>query len=356
MSPLTRISARKAITAAALAMFGSAGNAQTVPGFEVTTYALMDGPVGLSFAPDGTLYVGRDPVVGGSATPHKIYRVGRGGLPVEEYGDDPIPDPDVVLHDPVGVISGTPGSVLVGGLVPPGNTNGRISAILPDGAVETVFESDQFDNPIDMAFDSVGRFLFTEGVGHSVFVSEAGETPTLLFTYPGAVNCPALLTIDDRDRIYTCACDGIVRIHDADGSLINGNLADVGNLSSIQFGPGGAFGEQLYALDSVAGTLVRVDETGAITPVGTGFTESAQYLAFGPDGALYVSRRFADEVLRITPIDCPADLNQDGQVDGADLGQLLLVWNSANAAADLSGDGIVNGADLGILLLAWGPC
>ena len=51
----------------------------------------------------------------------------------------------------------------------------------------------------------------------------------------------------------------------------------------------------------------------------------------------------------------PADLNQNGVVNGADLGFMLAAWGvCANCAADLNGDGEVNGADLGLLLAAWG--
>lgn len=53
---------------------------------------------------------------------------------------------------------------------------------------------------------------------------------------------------------------------------------------------------------------------------------------------------------------CPADLNDDDVVDGADLGILLGAWGTADPCADLSGDGVVGGADLGILLGAWGEC
>ncbi len=54
---------------------------------------------------------------------------------------------------------------------------------------------------------------------------------------------------------------------------------------------------------------------------------------------------------------CPADLNSDGVVDGADLGLLLGAWGACdNCQADLSNDDIVNGADLGVLLGAWGSC
>lgn len=50
-----------------------------------------------------------------------------------------------------------------------------------------------------------------------------------------------------------------------------------------------------------------------------------------------------------------ADLNGDGQVDGADLGVLLGFWGTSDRNADLNGDGLVDGADLGLLLSAWGP-
>lgn len=54
---------------------------------------------------------------------------------------------------------------------------------------------------------------------------------------------------------------------------------------------------------------------------------------------------------------CPADLNGDGTVSGADLGALLSYWGvKGKSAADLNGDGIVDGADLGGVLATWGRC
>jgi hypothetical protein len=58
----------------------------------------------------------------------------------------------------------------------------------------------------------------------------------------------------------------------------------------------------------------------------------------------------------------PADLNQDGNVDGFDLGLLLGQWTGAGMyapcppikLADLNGDCKINGIDLAILLAAWG--
>jgi hypothetical protein len=53
-------------------------------------------------------------------------------------------------------------------------------------------------------------------------------------------------------------------------------------------------------------------------------------------------------------IECPADLDGNGVVDGIDLSIMLGGWNTAKA--DLNGDGNTNGADLTMLLAAWGSC
>lgn len=49
----------------------------------------------------------------------------------------------------------------------------------------------------------------------------------------------------------------------------------------------------------------------------------------------------------------PLDLNGDGHVNGGDLGMLLSVFGTSNAAADFNNSGTVDGADLGILLAGW---
>jgi len=65
-------------------------------------------------------------------------------------------------------------------------------------------------------------------------------------------------------------------------------------------------------------------------------------------------------VLRAALLVSVADITTDGQVDGADSGQLLLQWGnpgcggSTPCASDFNCDGKVDGADQGILLLAWG--
>ncbi len=54
---------------------------------------------------------------------------------------------------------------------------------------------------------------------------------------------------------------------------------------------------------------------------------------------------------------CPADLTGDGEVNAADLAQLLGAWGpNPGHPADFNGDDAVNAADLAQLLGAWGPC
>ncbi len=47
------------------------------------------------------------------------------------------------------------------------------------------------------------------------------------------------------------------------------------------------------------------------------------------------------------------DLNDDGRVDGADLGILLSLWGTSDSLADLDGSGSVDGGDLGLILAFW---
>ena len=55
--------------------------------------------------------------------------------------------------------------------------------------------------------------------------------------------------------------------------------------------------------------------------------------------------------------DCPADLDGDGNVNAADLAQLLGAWGpNPGHPADFDGDGNVDAADLAQLLGAWGDC
>lgn len=55
-------------------------------------------------------------------------------------------------------------------------------------------------------------------------------------------------------------------------------------------------------------------------------------------------------------LDCRADLNADGLVDGADMGILFGSWGQGRSLADINRDGTVDSSDLGLMLGAFGPC
>ena len=52
-----------------------------------------------------------------------------------------------------------------------------------------------------------------------------------------------------------------------------------------------------------------------------------------------------------------AIFNLDGQVNGADLGMLLVYWGEcapkAPCIGDMNGDGVVDGSDVGLFLANW---
>lgn len=92
---------------------------------------------------------------------------------------------------------------------------------------------------------------------------------------------------------------------------------------------------------------------------GTGFSDTGWLVLRAGDS---VNQTYAIARIRVEPESaaCPADLNDDGVVDGIDLGILLAAWGPCPASgacpADFNDDNAVDGADLGVLLAAWGPC
>ena len=113
-------------------------------------------------------------------------------------------------------------------------------------------------------------------------------------------------------------------------------------------------------IDGVAQDLKTYIESlgGSIAPYSTLGTA----MAISDDGRTIVgwgAGGFGEPggwIMTLPAATCAADLNGDGIVNGADLGDLLAQWGNRGGAADLNGDGIVDGADLGLLHAAWGPC
>jgi len=110
---------------------------------------------------------------------------------------------------------------------------------------------------------------------------------------------------------------------------------------------------EVIAVDGFApGAYVLITWTGALTDLG---------LSIGRFPSGYVGAVVVDEASKEVRLEvelaasCPADLDGDKAVTGADLGILISNFGTAGQG-DLNGDSTIDGADLGIMLGAWGPC
>jgi len=50
---------------------------------------------------------------------------------------------------------------------------------------------------------------------------------------------------------------------------------------------------------------------------------------------------------------CPADFNQDGGVDGADVEAFFVAWESGDSVSDVNQDGGVDGGDVEYFFVRW---
>lgn len=253
-------------------------------GFHIEVYAHVPNPEKLSFAADGALYVGQPDGQG------QIFRIAPGGRPVAHFGP-PQADPDAVLADDAGRISGHRHSVLVGG-------GGILAAIFRNQQSAVIFNSG-FADVDDMKFDRSGRLIFSDDAAR--VLASTGGPPVQLFATPSR---PASIAIDDDNRIFVVLVDGTIRIYNPDGTpagIFASGLAP-GLDTYIVFGEaGGGFGKFLYVLSG--STLLRFNSNGKATVIGTGFgigPSSATGFTFGPDHALYVADFNGDRVLRIS--------------------------------------------------------
>lgn len=268
-------------------------------GIVAREYASVTDPVLLSFAPDGSLFAGRDASGsgGGSGDAVKVHRVGVGGATVGEYGEQALYDPDGVCVDPTGSLSGVAGAVLVAGGAPTGNF---IAAIRPDQTLLTLYgPTHLFENPDRMEFDRTGRLLIQSySPQPGVFVWPPGGSPVKLITLPGSAD-PYCFAVSPDNRIFVLDEFGVLRAYGTDGSLHANDFATGLHNARFAFAPGGEFGNDLW-LVKTNGDLLRFDANGVATTVATNLPRRIYDLAFGPDGAMYLSDFFGDRIWRVT--------------------------------------------------------
>lgn len=298
---------------------------------DVQTYATLDYPAFLSIASTGVLYVGNE---GGPSV--SIYRVepvyANGTVTGEVYAcGPPREDPDAVLVDAEGLISGVPGAILVGardGVDGPG----RILAIDPSCENDFPLFEDQVWNPTDMAFDDTGRMLFCDAYTDHVWWT-CGDHPASLFDSAGS---KFNIAIDSEGRIFTYNfTNAKVEVHAADGTLLDDNCFEgcgEYSCSPLTRGGGDAWGTQMYLLcDEELIQLVchrapkKVRDPNTGNPIA--LPGGAVDMEFAPDGALYITMVTANAILRLSIDDCnlngiqdslETDRDQDGVIDDCD--------------------------------------
>ena len=366
--------------AVSLRLFAAQNDLPLVPGCEVSVYAVLLAPRGLSFDLEtGILYVGNDSTGENCRDTTRVRRVGPDGV-VEEFGT-PIEDPDAVLFDPLGCFPGTePGSLLVAGRsfgVTACNTYAQIQAFVPDdsgGAELSVVAPGSFNNglkfnPTDMVFD-MGALVLADGGGFG-----AGTNGGFLIYDACGIPPTRFLDLNGIASILPTAGGYLFRRseelsrYDVESEAVT---PIVGQLSTsavfLVRGTGGDVWKDDVFVVSCAGELLRVDSGGRTAPIGTGFDCVADDAEFGPDNALYVSQRELGRILRIAPqtnmLPPPVrfvrgDTDQDGSVIITDgifiLGFLFLGTNdelSCHDAADVDDSGSLELSDA-IYLFNW---
>lgn len=215
--------------------------------------------------------------------------------------------------------------------------------------------------PLGIGLSPNGQWLYGGGgisgggnriVGFTVVDGVLQAMPQSPFTSPGQSPKQIVVSRDNAWAYAAHGTDGTIRAFAIDPR--SGALAATG--ASFNMGGQGALGTiatsdgLLFASDrfnarllafsiSTDGSLVQIGP-----PVGTQGTSPEGVATWDPRGAL----------------PCPADLDGDGAVTGADLATLLGSWgpcpDKGPCAGDLDGDGAVGGADLAALLAAWGEC
>lgn len=116
-----------------------------------------------------------------------------------------------------------------------------------------------------------------------------------------------------------------------------------------------------WSFKMVGGAVTEFVTRNSELATSTTGTTVNQIVAFGEDynGELYMADH-GGQIYKIVPatgeIPCPtpnpADLNNDGRVDGSDLTILLSCWGTA--CGDTNDDNITDGLDLTVLLSSWG--
>ncbi|MCX5691180.1 MAG: immunoglobulin domain-containing protein [Planctomycetota bacterium] len=102
---------------------------------------------------------------------------------------------------------------------------------------------------------------------------------------------------------------------------------------------------------STSGTQISGQGTPVLHLTGVSEADAGSYTLYLNAGC-YWAATYTLRVNDCAPA-CPADFNQDGGVDGADVDAFFSAWESGDASADVNQDGGVDGSDIDPFFFAW---
>lgn len=332
---------------------------QTVSAVSATTVEVyasgFNNPKGMTFVPDGTLYVAESGQPGEVMAP----------LPVNYGGQGPIGSSARVSRVRPGgqredVVTGLPNIGLYGGVemlgaasvayangqlyeVAAGNLTAspRLSTFTDDGVMATVADVGAFNDanpppdvngdavPMGNPFDLIpwdGDLYITDGNYNRVIRATPDGQLSVMMTAPddptttgGAIGPDdALYVTQFGNAPYTAGSSRVDRITH-DGAVTQGFLTNLTTPIDVAFAPDGTMYVLRYAAnfsaaklryEAFGGEVERVNADGSVSAIVTNLMFPTA-MTFGPDGALYVTNygneanRGEGQVLRVVPGDTP---------------------------------------------------
>jgi sugar lactone lactonase YvrE len=254
-------------------------------------------------AADGYLYVVPEEIPGTTNLSVRLYRIGPGGSPVEEFGDAPLWDIDSIVIDRTGAYSGIPGAVFTAG-ANPATGIAAVFQITPAGHITTFLESSALINPDVSGFDSSGRLIQTDYIGGVYAIQTNRERTQVVSDQPiGATAVDALGRL-----VCSPYSGGNLRLYSSTGQLLDAHFAPTRPSGFVRPGQGSFWGTDVYTCNT-NGDLVRVDTNGAARVFGTGFgttnpaNDNTQLVpTLASDDNMYVCDKAANRIWRIAPL------------------------------------------------------